>query len=852
MAFWRKQTTDRARAAPGPPARLEVDRLIEKRRYKDAVKQAKLCYRAEATPEHHRLLEQAYFLRARQLREGGMPSASQEVARHLVEFGITDPELFGPAAELLVAVGMTARALELQGRQDDPEARQQLVRRAADQAVLHPERSSGAPPEVLQGAGQVRRALEALESGDEEGARAALKDVARGSPFGDWKWFVRGLAAFRRRTPEECRASWDRLDPDRAPSRIARAIRGLDGHVPDAGSIQGPAAGPDAASALEGFERKVFGEPVLGPLRTLGTLIAQDRWAEAIKVLRTLRLALRRVDPALAERLTRVLYSPMIDSVTRLEYREAQRLVRDFAGAAEPLAIDPRWNRLWALIWEGPQGHVDDAEPFWRKYLKDLDASSALRVEERPLAKALVLTHLGWQFVGEASAFEGLGPHAPPRVSAESVKARTRAVDTLEESLRLCPTLRRTYQVLIDAQWAWGQPEEALAVRRRLLEVYPDDVDTLMDLVDHFRRDDPGRALEYARRARTLKPLDPEARDREWAALVSLAREHALKRRFDEARDAFEAADRLQPESSRSLPVLARKAALELKAGRDDRADALIAEARGLLEEPGPLWLALLIEARRYKLSKAKREPFEQHWDGSLAMKCRGETAGALAGLLAPFLAEDVSYTGRESHVRQVVDYLRRTTRLTYRRADLAEVCGLLGLVPRERKLFETLVRRGVKHFPDAPEFLLMLGALELEKGPFGGDLRGAQRHFERALSLAEAQAMTDPKAAALVPRIRESLTGLEDLTSGPFGSPFGGSPFGGSPFGGPGGRMPDPSTLPPELLDMFEGLADAMGFDPDDLFDDDDDDDGGPGPFSTPAPRPRRPSPKKKKTKKR
>ncbi|MGP0065449.1 MAG: hypothetical protein ACLQGP_17830, partial [Isosphaeraceae bacterium] len=55
-------------AAGGNAAlRVETERLIAKEWYKDAVKQAKLTFKEEATPENHRLLERAYFLRARQL-----------------------------------------------------------------------------------------------------------------------------------------------------------------------------------------------------------------------------------------------------------------------------------------------------------------------------------------------------------------------------------------------------------------------------------------------------------------------------------------------------------------------------------------------------------------------------------------------------------------------------------------------------------------------------------------------------------------------------------------------------------------------------------------------------------------
>jgi tetratricopeptide (TPR) repeat protein len=844
MGSGKANKADRQRSGGPRPPREEVDRLLDKGRYKDAVKQAKLCYRDKASAEHHHLLERAYLLRARQLFEGGMTSSAREVAHHLIEFGVTNPELFGDAADLLVSVGLADQAMKLQtlrGPEDaDPSASDRLLRRVADQAVLHPEGSAGLPPEIRSGASQVRAALEAVQGGDEEGARSALKDVSRGSPFSEWKRFALGLIAFRTRDDDRCRDAWDRLDPDRAPARIARALKSLD--LPDAD-----------APAIDSIEQKVLGVPVLGTLRTIKLMVAQDRWDEAIRLLSSIRPALRQIDPTLGERLTRILYDPLIESVTRLGYAEAQRTIKAFIAASDPLPIDPRWNRLWALIWEGPQGHIDHAEPFWRKYLKDLETSPALRDEQRAKARAIVLSHLGRELAQEASAMADTPLSGYSRIDQEVEEARDRAIACLEESLTLCPTYRPSYQALIDLHRDCDRPDEAAEVGRRMLEVLPEDFDTLMDLAVHLERgDDPAQALEYARRARALRPLDDRATHREWASRVSLARHLAMNRRYDEARAELNLADQLRPESGQNVLSFARKAALELKASRDVRAGELIEEARGLLVEPTPLWLALVIEARRYKIPKKKRDPFEQSWSEALPKKCRSETAGALADLLSAFLVADIPYTGRDTHVRQVADYLRRTTRLKYRREDLIGVCGFLGLVHRERKLFETLARKGNRNFPDAPEFPMMLGAIELEKGPYRIDVPKARSLLEKGLRLAEAQAPTDPRTSELKAQIQGLLTSLEDLAAMPMRSPFGGLPF------GPDFSLPDLSDLPPHLRNMFENLAGNAGISLDDLFDledefDDDDDeshgDEDDGPL--PPPRPRPPSSKSKSEKK-
>src|SRR5438128_411564 len=65
MVSRHKKRTGRSEAAtPTKVCAQEVERLIAKLRLKEAVQEARLCYKQESTPEHHRLLERAYLLRA--------------------------------------------------------------------------------------------------------------------------------------------------------------------------------------------------------------------------------------------------------------------------------------------------------------------------------------------------------------------------------------------------------------------------------------------------------------------------------------------------------------------------------------------------------------------------------------------------------------------------------------------------------------------------------------------------------------------------------------------------------------------------------------------------------------------
>ena len=63
----------------------------------------------------------------------------------------------------------------------------------------------------------------------------------------------------------------------------------------------------------------------------------------------------------------------MIKEAEDLDWSDAERLVRDFTKVAQPLAFDPRWNRLWAILWDGPQGDSIESLDYWAKYIANIE-----------------------------------------------------------------------------------------------------------------------------------------------------------------------------------------------------------------------------------------------------------------------------------------------------------------------------------------------------------------------------------------------------------------------------------------------------------------------------------------------
>ena len=108
----------------------------------------------------------------------------------------------------------------------------------------------------------------------------------------EWKFFVRGLAAYYRHEPDDMKANWDRLDPrtesvsDRtaAARALAKTSRGQRGR----------------AQNTEALEKLAFGEPVLDRLISSRGLAAAQEWDKVIRLLGPLRHALGRIDRRLA------------------------------------------------------------------------------------------------------------------------------------------------------------------------------------------------------------------------------------------------------------------------------------------------------------------------------------------------------------------------------------------------------------------------------------------------------------------------------------------------------------------------------------------------------------------------
>ncbi len=321
-----------------------AQRAMEKQDFKEALKNAKVCYRLDGAHEHRQVLERAWLARSLQLARAGFPSEARAAAQELMSLGVSEPEVQQGLPDLLMAVGLYDQAVASGKLSGDAAASDPAVAaKAADRAVADPATAPASIPGIREGAAAVREALDAVHAGDENAAMAALGNVSRHSPFAEWKIFVRGLAAYYRQDAEAMRANWDRLAPDRFPARLAAALRRLSdpGH-PQSGPTEAggaPACGSaEFREALRVLEKDLLGETVLWCLESLQRSLAAGRWREAVFGIRRWKKDFQAAMPGLAERIERFFYDMAVRKANR-------RWIDDLATAVDPPWWDPRWNR---------------------------------------------------------------------------------------------------------------------------------------------------------------------------------------------------------------------------------------------------------------------------------------------------------------------------------------------------------------------------------------------------------------------------------------------------------------------------------------------------------------------------
>ena len=718
---------------------------------KEALKNAKVCFRAQATPEHRQLLEQAYLARVQQLRGRGLTTEAGAVFDELVALGPTDPEVTPQLSRLRVMLGKGG-AKTAQLLAEDPALLVQL----ADEAVLDPQVEFPGDPQVRKQIEQIREALQCVERGADDAVGPLLQDIPRTSPLGDWKLLIRGLSAFYLREQERTDENWRRLDPTRPAWRIAQTLNAA---ADPTGSENIP---PEIDAARRQLLARLHDASLIVTVRSLA-----DHWQRG-----DLQAFLSEFRPL--RQMRAKTHAKLIDSITDMAWKRAigdedDVFLTQIMRCCPAPALDPRWNRARILAMRSDTSYSDlpTFEQIGLAYAEDLQHVECLPPAERSIASALACQHLGRGLtalgVEHRRDYAEFGDPEADKADRPFLKAAIRAYSA---SIKYYKQLESAYLELANVHGKLDEHNKAATVLGKLVAVNPDNFDAHCRLAFHYlNQDEPGKSEPHVAAAVRLHPRDARSVDLRWVQQLTMIRCLVQKRQFAAAEHELDKAatdipDHIEPYT---LPLL--QVGLALKAKRAESAKQHLQTALETIEEPTAIWMQMTFVADRFKLPAEVRRDFDRRFKQAIESAPTGPTAARLARFFTMLRKSETNYTGRATQERLFSKYLQRANVDEFALSELQNVGAFLLLLETPNwQLGKQFVANGIERFPDSAYLQMLAGEAEMLVGPLLCNTDKARKHMQRALELA--QDSSQKEVAEIIDRAQRGLTFLNSTAS--------------------------------------------------------------------------------------
>jgi tetratricopeptide (TPR) repeat protein len=684
-----------------------IEKALSEDRTKQALELARALYKQDPSAENIELVKKATLARARQLRVNGYERDAITVLTNASELG--GEAFLNEVALQLAACGQSRAAMKLLEGGADTSLRPQVLNRIADAAITQgPSGRSTLPPDLQPQFDMVHEAFRRSEAGEDDAARAALQGIGLGSPFLEWKVFLRGLLAYYRNEDARALENWQRLDPQRMPAQLAAPFRyQIDPAYRHAQS-------PEAQSFLQRAVDRLQDTLLLPHLRAVQAMIGHvKQLPEAFRRAEIILPTLKDREPKLVPRLAACFYWAIIHHGMP---EDKIRLLRVFG----PQRDDPVLTRLEALALER-RLDLDAAHTAWAEYEKTLEQDPAWGDESmRKRARALVWCRMGHNDSESSEDF----PFERPRLEPDAATCFKRAIE-------LAPDLLEAHKALFDHYLDRGKNADAVRAATGLLEKFPDHVPTLETLGNlYVETKRPQKGWQLLERALHLNPLEKRLRGKLSFARQECARTFAKEGRMVEAARHYQAALAME-ESDRRYSILAAWAAAEFKVGQADRGEELLGQARASAPHPALVAYQMAIEAARLPLSTLLKKRFTNDFMQALDTPPSTELARYLVAISALYHA-DKTYRGQAGHEKKILTYLESAGTDSWNEEHLVETCEnlmKLGASKQRSKLFKLAYRA----FPRNPVFIV----LEV-KGYLQGRSRAGNWRMMRRLRYAE------------------------------------------------------------------------------------------------------------------
>jgi tetratricopeptide (TPR) repeat protein len=754
--------------------KARIERTCREGKFQQALELVKQLHKAEPTPAHLELLKNIYFQRAAQLRTQGYSRDAATVLEVAARLDEKNPAWIQKLAAEMARCGEVARAQALTARLSGEALDGALLAQIVDGALLQGKGGRAALPAPLQGEfDRVVEAFNLVEAGHDDKAREALAAIGLRSPFLEWKLLLRGLQAYHQNDDDRARENWQRLDTQRLPARLAAPFRAaID---PDYQRAQSQATQTLLRQQFEQVQSSSL-DRLLRDLRSAAG--KPDRSVALYRSVENLLPVLRQEAPQAVARLGRVLYW----SIPRNGPDSIPRHRRLFGSPPD----DRNYHRIEATAYEEAD-ELEEAHAHWRRYEAEIAAHTDWPEEERRLARALVWLRMASN-AATVPTREMLRkmPRLLRGLSGIPEPLKPSAEECFRQCLELAPKLLDAHTARFHYFLRNEQFDQAAQAGEKLVEQFPDHVDTLEELADlHSHKDKPARAIELLEQALGHHGLSRDLRRKMLTAQMSRARQLAEKGKYDQARVHYQAGLDYA-EGNNVYTVCGRWAAAEMKAGDTARAEELLAQARS--RSPGELVLTyiLLVEANRLKLGGPIKTRYTREFNKEVAGTGTPELAIALVGYVASLDAQGVDYHGWKSHTKKIFEYADRIDRRAFSEAQLQELLWHMVHLEPPARLLDRFLQHAQVAYPNNPFFPYFEAVHEMGDEP---EEAGSSWRITPLFDEAESKARplpSTPELKAMLDDIKRRRALLALL------NPFLNLPgFPGFP-GFPGGGMPD------------------------------------------------------------
>lgn len=731
-------------------ARSQIESLLQRQKDKEAYSQAKGLFRLDTSPETRRLLERAYLLRIESLVRSGQMGPAREIALAWLGLGVQEAALVEPLIAILPRLGMGDRIAELSQRLGQSDDGAKIAEVLCDQLVLFPDAANPQAAAHGETARKIRAALTAILAGD-LGAVVGLDDIPRQSPLSDWKLLARGLVAFQRGDENGAGANWSRLQPSRVAGKIAAVLQKRLIRI-EPKSESGAAGGSLGELRLR---RDGANQPLMQHFDVVHDAYENDDLKRFLYALEQTYRALKQYAPALGERLTAAAIPPLIDMAVSRSQREGLAAIEAFTRFAQPMALDPRWNRLRALAWMEAMGTEYGGIIHWEAYVADVATLTQLPEEHRRLLGGMV-----WEKIGDGHV--AIDRHADAigrSKKAQHQETLRLASEAFERCVQLRPTHVAPYLKMAEIAAQDKSHKKLAGTLQRVLDTFPQNPDAAQKVFELAKkRELASLMLAASTILRRLKPLAQEFVVLEIAARHALVRHVAIQHQWDDARRELQAIESLCSTSNQRMLVAARRIVLEYKAGNEAGARALEEQTLSQAEDRVGVQFALAVESIRFGLAQPIPKLLRANFEREIKKgKKFGSRAAALARILIDESQTDLSSDRYRPLCRPAWDYLSKSWKAEFSEDALEIVLKALESGPLPVG-YQRLAKRGTTLFPESALMHFhfakasLYECLNLRKI----NLYRAVRHLNRALELAGSP---ESRHAALLPEMREFRT---------------------------------------------------------------------------------------------